>query len=145
MIEEEMSKAANDDAARAGQGDDGEKREQGSNSVNTELRNAVPAAPGPVRRRRRKRSAGRRSRLPKKVLRVTTYERLGEYLVAFAEGHFHPSSMTTWINSQFPGPDFHRQVQRHYGLQDTGFPPCEIEFVQQGGTGGRRLVRSNDR
>src|SRR5271157_3488341 len=31
--------------------------------------------------------------------------------------------MTTWINSQFPRPDFHRQVQRHYGLQDTGFPP----------------------
>src|SRR5271165_2213362 len=33
------------------------------------------------------------------------------------------SNMTTWINSQFPRPDFHRQVQRHYGLQDTGFPP----------------------
>ena len=32
--------------------------------------------------------------------------------------------MTTWINSQFPRPDFHRQVQRHYGLQDTGFPPA---------------------
>ena len=30
--------------------------------------------------------------------------------------------MTTWINSQFPRPDFHRRVQRHYGLQDTGFP-----------------------
>jgi hypothetical protein len=26
--------------------------------------------------------------------------------------------MTTWVNSQFPRPDFHRQVQRHYGLQD---------------------------
>src|SRR5208282_2184885 len=25
--------------------------------------------------------------------------------------------MTTWVNSQFPRPDFHRQVQRHYGLQ----------------------------
>jgi len=25
--------------------------------------------------------------------------------------------MTTWVNSQFPQPDFHRQVQRHYGLQ----------------------------
>ena len=25
-------------------------------------------------------------------------------------------------HSQFPRPDFHRQVQRHYGLQDTGFP-----------------------
>ena len=33
--------------------------------------------------------------------------------------------MTTWINSQFPRPDFHRQVQRHYGLQDTGFPTAE--------------------
>src|SRR5208337_242884 len=32
------------------------------------------------------------------------------------------SNMTTWINSQFPRPDFHRRVQRHYGLQDTGFP-----------------------
>jgi hypothetical protein len=27
--------------------------------------------------------------------------------------------MTTWVNSQFPRPDFHRQVQRHYGLQGT--------------------------
>jgi hypothetical protein len=26
--------------------------------------------------------------------------------------------MTTWINSQFPRPDFHRQVQRHYGLHN---------------------------
>ncbi len=25
--------------------------------------------------------------------------------------------MTTWVNSQFPRPDFHRQVQRHYWLQ----------------------------
>ena len=32
----------------------------------------------------------------------------------------HPkaaSSMTTWVNSQLPRPDSHRQVQRHYGLQ----------------------------
>jgi len=34
--------------------------------------------------------------------------------------------MTTWINSQFPRPDFHRRVQRHYGLQDTGIPPSEL-------------------
>src|SRR5262249_1972068 len=35
-------------------------------------------------------------------------------------GHPHSASnMTTWVNSQFPRPDFHRQVQRHYGLQDT--------------------------
>ena len=26
--------------------------------------------------------------------------------------------MTTWVNSQFPRPDFHRQVQRHYGLHN---------------------------
>ncbi len=32
------------------------------------------------------------------------------------------ANMTTWINSQFPRPDFHRQVQRHYGLQDTNNP-----------------------
>jgi hypothetical protein len=33
-------------------------------------------------------------------------------------GHPKPTSnMTTWVNSQFPQPDFHRQVQRHYGLQ----------------------------
>ena len=34
----------------------------------------------------------------------------------------HPesaSNMTTWVNSQFPRPDFHRQVQRHYGLQNS--------------------------
>ncbi len=27
------------------------------------------------------------------------------------------SNITTWVNSQFPRPDFHRQVQQHYGLQ----------------------------
>src|SRR5271166_7066627 len=34
----------------------------------------------------------------------------------------HPesaSNMTTWVNSQFPRPDFHRQVHRHYGLQNS--------------------------
>src|SRR5271165_6382376 len=30
--------------------------------------------------------------------------------------------MTTWVNSQFPRPDFHRQVQRHYGLQNPVRP-----------------------
>jgi hypothetical protein len=37
----------------------------------------------------------------------------------------HPesaSNMTTWVNSQFPRPDFHRQVQRHYGLQNWTYP-----------------------
>src|SRR5512142_1233652 len=29
------------------------------------------------------------SKPPKRVLRVTTYERLSEYLAAFAAGHFH--------------------------------------------------------
>src|SRR5271157_4572664 len=36
----------------------------------------------------------------------------------------HPrsaSNMTTWVNSQFPRPDFHRQVQRHYGLHNRPF------------------------
>ena len=37
--------------------------------------------------------------------------------------------MTTWINSQFPRPDFHRQVQRHYGLQDTGFPRGSMHAI----------------
>ena len=36
----------------------------------------------PVRKRRRRRA-------PRKALRVTTYERLKEYLGAFARGHFH--------------------------------------------------------
>src|SRR5215831_377853 len=33
----------------------------------------------------------------------------------------HPesaSNMTTWVNSQFPRPDFHRRVHRHYGLHN---------------------------
>src|SRR5271157_2359728 len=37
----------------------------------------------------------------------------------------HPesaSNMTTWVNSQFPRPDFHRQVQQHYGLQNDSRP-----------------------
>ena len=32
--------------------------------------------------------------------------------------------MTTWVNSQFPRPDFHRQVQQHYGLQYRPRPWC---------------------
>ena len=36
----------------------------------------------PVRKRRRRQA-------PRKALRVTTYERLKEYLGASAEGHFH--------------------------------------------------------
>ena len=84
MTTEEMS--AGDAAARAGQGQDGETRAKCSNSGNAELRNASPAPAGPAKRRRRKR---RRSKLPKRVLRVTTYERLSEYLEAFAAGHFH--------------------------------------------------------
>ena len=37
----------------------------------------------------------------------------------------HPesaSNMTTWVNSQFPRPDFHRQVQWQYGLQNDSRP-----------------------
>jgi len=78
--------SAGDAAARAGQGQGGEIRAKCSDSVNTELQNASPAPAGPARRRRRTR---RRSKLPKRVLRVTTYERLSEYLEAFAAGHFH--------------------------------------------------------
>jgi hypothetical protein len=56
---------------------------------------ATPAAPAtsPEKRRRRKGTSRRRARskskAPHKVLRLTTYERLDEYLRAFAKGHFH--------------------------------------------------------
>ena len=51
---------------------------------------ATPAPATPARRRRRRGTPRSRSRpAPHKVLRLTTYERLGEYLRAFAEGHFH--------------------------------------------------------
>ena len=74
-----------DVATRARQGQGADVRAKSSNSVNTELRNASPAPAAPARKRRRR----QRSKLPKKVLRVTTYERLSEYLAAFAAGHFH--------------------------------------------------------
>src|SRR5271165_4450601 len=48
------------------------------------------------------------------------------------------SNMTTWINSQFPRPDFHRQVQRHYGLQDTEFPVGEFAASLIGSAGSRK-------
>jgi hypothetical protein len=76
---EKMS-AGGDVATRARQGQGADVR-----AVNTESQNASPAPAAPARKRRRR----RRSKLPKKVLRVTTYERLSEYLAAFAEGHFH--------------------------------------------------------
>ena len=45
------------------------------------------------------------------------------YIRASRPGHPEPASnMTTWVNSQFPRPDFHQQVQRHYGLQDPRPP-----------------------
>ena len=56
------------------------------------------------------------------------------------------SNMTTWVNSQFPRPDFHRQVQRHYGLSrclaysrrsSVGLDPR----ADQGGAGGRASPR----
>ena len=53
---------------------------------------AMPApAALPAKRRRRKGTSRARSRskAPHKVLRLTTYERLDEYLRAFAKGHFH--------------------------------------------------------
>ena len=58
-------------------------------------RGRPPAAPAtsPEKRRRRKGTSRRRARskskAPHKVLRLTTYERLDEYLRAFAKGHFH--------------------------------------------------------
>jgi hypothetical protein len=54
---------------------------------------AISAAPAaPAKRRRRKVGSGgfrSRSKAPERVLRLSTYERLGEYLEAFANGHFH--------------------------------------------------------
>jgi hypothetical protein len=51
---------------------------------------ATPTAPAtPARRRRRRGTSRARSKPPDKVLRLTTCERLGEYLSAFAKGHFH--------------------------------------------------------
>ena len=38
--------------------------------------------------------------------------------------------MTTWVNSQFPRPDFHRQVQRHYGLQNQYSIPTQFAHHQ---------------
>ena len=51
------------------------------------------------------------------------------------------SNMTTWINSQFPRPDFHRQVQRHYGLQDTGIP-CRVGKGRPAGSSELRVSPS---
>ena len=82
-------KTGGDAATQARQGDDGEKREQGSNSVNTELLNTSPAPAAPARKRRRKGRSRSKSTAPHKVRRLTTYERLDEYLRAFAKGHFH--------------------------------------------------------
>jgi hypothetical protein len=50
---------------------------------------ATPAPSTPARRRRRRGTSRSRSKPPHKVLRLTTYERLDEYLRAFAKGHFH--------------------------------------------------------
>ena len=45
----------------------------------------MPTTPAPATPRHRRRAVN----APHKVLRLTTYERLGEYLSAFAKGHFH--------------------------------------------------------
>jgi hypothetical protein len=58
----------------------------------TAVRDAATPAPATPARRRRRRGTSRsrsRSKAPHKVLRLTTYERLDEYLRAFAKGHFH--------------------------------------------------------
>jgi len=78
-----------DGATRARQGQGGKNQAACSNSVNTELLNASPAPAAPARKRRRKGRARSKSKAPHKVLRLTTYERLDEYLRAFAKGHFH--------------------------------------------------------
>jgi hypothetical protein len=78
----EEDKTAKDAAPRAGQGNDAE--------VPANRSDAEPPAASPAKRRRRKGSRRRaRRKHPEKVLRLTTYARLGEYLQAFAEGHFH--------------------------------------------------------
>ena len=78
-----------DGATRARQGQGGKNQAACSNSVNTELLNASPAPAAPARKRPRKGRARSKSKAPHKVLRLTTYERLDEYLRAFAKGHFH--------------------------------------------------------
>jgi len=97
-VTEEKKTAVGDGATRTGQGECGEKRAEVrgpattecSHSGDTELRNASPApAASAPKRRRRKGRARSRTKPPEKVLRLTTYERLGEYLEAFARGHFH--------------------------------------------------------
>jgi hypothetical protein len=78
----EEDKIAEDAATRAGQGNDA--------AVPANHSDAEPPAASPAKRRRRKGSRRRaRRKHPEKVLRLTTYARLGEYLQAFAEGHFH--------------------------------------------------------
>ena len=92
MTEEDQT-ASEDAATRAGQGNDAEvRRAESSHSVDTEvLRSSPDGSASPAKGRRRKGTSRRRARRkhPEKVLRLTTYERLSEYLQAFAEGHFH--------------------------------------------------------
>jgi len=66
-------------------------RRPGWETVTEEQKTAEgDAAPAePAKRRRRKGRARGRSKAPERVLRLTTYERLEEYLQAFARGHFH--------------------------------------------------------
>ena len=51
----------------------------------------MPATPAPAPKGSKGSKHRRRglAKHPHKVLRLTTYERLGEYLRAFAQGHFH--------------------------------------------------------
>ena len=78
-----------DGATRVRQGQGGKNQAACSNSVTTELLNASPAPAAPARKRPRKGRSRSKSKAPHKVLRLTTYERLDEYLRPFAKGHFH--------------------------------------------------------
>ena len=54
-----------------------------------EMRHARHACPAPKASKGSKHRRRGLAKHPHKVLRLTTYERLGEYLRAFAQGHFH--------------------------------------------------------
>jgi hypothetical protein len=46
--------------------------------------------------------------------------------------------MTTWVDNQFPRPDFHRLAMRHYGLHTPG-PGDLWEFIFRPGSRGALL------
>ena len=52
--------------------------------------------------------------------------------------------MTTWVNSQFPRPDFHRQVQWHYGLQNDSRPLISVPRSLNGRTAAAEDQRDDE-